>query len=93
MKYTIRNLVLASCLFGFSLLAQAEVVNINTADAKALATAIAGVGLAKAEEIVRYRELHGPFGSIDELTMVRGIGAKTVEKNRAALSTNPGEAE
>lgn len=91
MKYTIRNLVLASCLFGFSLLAHAEVVNINTADAQALAAAISGVGISKAEEIVRYRELHGPFGSVDELAMVRGIGAKTVEKNRAALSADSGE--
>ena len=93
MKCNFRNLVLACGLFGFSLLAQAEVVNINTADAETLAAAIAGVGIAKAEEIVRYREIHGPFNSVDQLTMVRGIGAKTVEKNRAALSASSAEAE
>ena len=93
MKCTFRNLALASCLLGFSLFAQAEVVNINTADAEALAAAMAGVGVTKAEEIVRYREVHGPFSSVEELTMVRGIGAKTVEKNRAALSTRSAEAK
>ena len=89
MKTTLRKLVLASCLFGFSLLAQAEMVNINTADAETLAAAISGVGITKAEEIVRYREQHGPFSSVEELSMVRGIGSKTIEKNRATLSASP----
>jgi len=93
MKSTFRNLVLASCLVGFSVLAHAETVNINTANAQTLAAAIAGVGITKAEEIVRYREQHGPFTSVDELSMVRGIGSKTVEKNRAALSANPAESK
>ncbi len=93
MKFNFRNLVLAACLSGLSLLANAEIVDINTADAKTLATAISGVGIAKAEEIVRYRELHGPFLTVDELAMVRGIGAKTVEKNRPTLSVSPAEAK
>lgn len=93
MKFNIKNLILASCLLGCSFLAQADVVNVNTADAKTLAAAMNGVGITKAEEIVRYREANGPFGSVDELTLVRGIGAKTVDKNRAALSIAPTEAK
>ncbi len=61
-------------------------VNINTATAAELAEAISGVGLKKAEAIVAYRELHGGFSSLDELTEVKGLGVGTVEKNRAKLT-------
>ncbi|MEP7042632.1 MAG: helix-hairpin-helix domain-containing protein [Dokdonella sp.] len=60
-------------------------VDINSADAKALAEAMTGVGLIKAEAIVAYREAHGPFKSVEELAKVKGIGAKTIEANRAAV--------
>ena len=64
-------------------------VDINSADAEVLATAIKGVGLKKAEAIVAYRNQHGPFKSIDELTLVRGIGEKTVESSRDNLTIEP----
>jgi len=60
-------------------------VDINTADAKTLAEALAGVGLGKAEAIVRYRNEHGPFKSIDALAKVKGIGPKLVARNRDAI--------
>jgi len=60
-------------------------VDINTANAGELASAITGVGEKKAAVIVQYREAHGPFTSVDELAMVKGIGAGTVEKNRHNL--------
>ena len=60
-------------------------VDINTADAKTLATALIGIGAAKAEAIVAYREANGPFKRLDELLKVKGVGAKTLEKNRAIL--------
>jgi transcriptional accessory protein Tex/SPT6 len=41
----------------------AEPVNINTADATALAKALDGIGPAKAKAIVSYREKNGPFKS------------------------------
>ena len=47
-----------------------------------VSTALNGVGEAKAEAIVAYREEHGPFKSADQLAEVKGIGLKTVEKNR-----------
>ena len=56
-------------------------LNINTANAEQL-TQMQGIGTKKAEAIVRYREEHGPFASLDSLTMVRGIGEATIEKNR-----------
>jgi competence protein ComEA len=64
---------------------QAEPVNINTADAAALAKALNGVGPAKAKAIVSYREKNGPFKSVDQLAMVEGITQKLIEKNRADI--------
>lgn len=64
----------------------AATVNINTADAATLASSLKGVGTARAEEIVRYREAYGPFKSVDELTDVKGIGNATLEGNRAIIT-------
>ena len=61
-------------------------VNINKADAAALASGLTGVGTARAEEIVRYREAYGPFKSVDELTEVKGIGKSTLDQNRARIT-------
>ena len=58
-------------------------VNINGASAAELAAGLNGVGLSKAEAIVRYREQFGDFESVDELTDVTGIGAATVDRNRS----------
>ena len=62
-----------------------EPVNINLASAEAIAEALSGVGLAKANRIVEYREACGPFEHVDELAAVRGIGQAMVEKNRDAI--------
>ena len=62
-----------------------EPVNINLASAEAIAEALSGVGLAKANRIVEYREAYGPFKHVAELAAVRGIGQATVEKNRDAI--------
>jgi competence protein ComEA len=63
----------------------AEPVNINTADAAAIAKALNGVGPAKAKAIVSYRDKNGPFKTVDQLAMVEGISQKLIEKNRADL--------
>ena len=77
----IQSVVLSFCFF-FSTLAFSGAVNINTADAESLASSLNGVGEKKALAIVEYREQNGPFKSADELTLVKGIGESTVEKNR-----------
>jgi competence protein ComEA len=61
-------------------------VNINTADAQTLAANLKGVGEARAQEIVRYRETYGPFASADELTEVKGIGKSTLDMNRDVIT-------
>ena len=48
-------------------------VNLNTADAPTL-DRLPGVGEVLAERIVADREAHGPFGSVDDLERVSGIG-------------------
>ena len=57
-------------------------VNVNTADAETISAELKGVGLAKAKAIVEYRKKHGPFRSADDLSLVKGIGERTVELNR-----------
>lgn len=57
-------------------------VNINTADASTLALALDGVGMAKAQDIVAYREKNGDFKSVEQLAEVKGIGAATIARNR-----------
>ena len=64
----------------------ADQVSINTATAEQIAEAVTGIGLKKAEAIVKYREEHGAFESLEELLEVKGIGEKTLEKNRDSLT-------
>jgi competence protein ComEA len=89
----VRALVAATCLFGLSAIAFAGSVNVNTADAETLATTMSGVGVSKAEAIVEYRQANGPFTSLDQLSEVKGIGPKTVERNRAQLTVESGPAQ
>lgn len=63
------------------------IVNINQAGAEELAEALTGIGLARAQAIVADREQNGAYQSADELARVRGIGANTVERNRARIRT------
>lgn len=66
-------------------------VNVNTADAATLAESLDGVGASKAEAIIAYRDANGPFKDADQLVNVKGIGLKTLEKNRQYIQV--GEAE
>ena len=64
-------------------------VNVNTADAETMSTELKGVGLSKAQAIVEYRQKHGSFKSADDLSLVKGIGERTVEINRADIRVGP----
>ncbi len=66
--------------------AQAEKVNINTANAEQIAAALNGVGDNKTKAIVEYRSSHGKFKSIESLENVDGIGEKTVASNKDKIS-------
>jgi competence protein ComEA len=58
-----------------------EKIDINKANADELAS-LTGVGDKYAERIVDYRENNGMFKNVEDLMKVKGIGVKTVEKNR-----------
>ncbi len=54
-------------------------INLNTAPADSLEL-IPGIGPVYAERITGYREKHGRFKSVMDLTKVSGIGPKTVKE-------------
>jgi competence protein ComEA len=82
MKSLNRFLGLAALVLALPFVAYAGPVNVNTADAETISAELQGVGLSKAMAIVDYRKAHGPFKSVDDLTLVKGIGERTVEINR-----------
>lgn len=59
-------------------------LNLNHANAAQL-QALPEVGARLADRIVRYRETHGPFRSVDELAEVHGIGERTITRLREML--------
>jgi competence protein ComEA len=63
----------------------ADAVNINTADARTIAKELKGIGVARAQAIVAYRNEHGPFKSPDDLGLVKGIAQKVIDQNRANI--------
>ena len=58
-----------------------EIINVNTAKKDELIF-LPNVGPVTAERIIRFREDFGVFKSIDDLTRVKGIGPKTLDKLR-----------
>ncbi|MDO5044258.1 MAG: ComEA family DNA-binding protein [Coriobacteriia bacterium] len=59
-------------------------ININTAQASELMS-LDGIGEKTAQSIIKDREKHGPFRSVDDLTRVGGIGEKKLENIRDAI--------
>ena len=90
MKLLLQSLLFTAVLAAGPAFAAAAPVNVNTADAAAIATAMKGVGLSKAEAIVAYRQTHGPFKSLEQLAEVKGIGLKTIDNNRDKLTVGAG---
>lgn len=62
-----------------------EVVNINSADANTLAQTLTGVGVKRAQQIVAWRETHGPFTAVEQLLNIKGIGEATLAKNKSRI--------
>ncbi len=60
-------------------------ININTATVEEL-TQLKNVGVKTAERIVAYREANGPFRSMDDLTNVKGIGEKILDRNQNRMT-------
>jgi competence protein ComEA len=83
MKLPVRLLaLLVACM---PMWAFAGPVDINSADAQTISNELEGVGLTKAKAIVEYRKKHGPFKSAEDLSLVKGIGERTVELNKGNI--------
>ena len=74
--------VLTMILLGVTLLFGA--VDINSAGKKDLIS-LSGIGAKKADAIIEYRDTNC-FKNVDELAKVKGIGKKTIDKNRDNLT-------
>jgi competence ComEA-like helix-hairpin-helix protein len=53
-------------------------INLNSATLAQL-DSLPGIGPVLAQRIIDYREAHGPFTSLSQLTLVEGIGQKKLE--------------
>lgn len=79
------KLSLSIFVLGLSANVFAGPVNINTADASTLDAELNGVGPTIAQRIVAFRQANGPFSAPEQLSLVKGVGERTIEKNREFL--------
>jgi competence protein ComEA len=86
------SILVSSGLALAALTASAGPVDINTADAATLARELNGVGPARAQAIVAYRNEHGPFKSVDDLRLVKNMPQKVIDSNRELLRMDGGKA-
>lgn len=82
---TLKLLVISSALLFCAFSLSAAPVNINTADANTISANLKGIGKVRAKAVIDYRKIHGDFASAKSLTQVKGIGSKTVEKNKSDI--------
>lgn len=81
-----KTLIALALCFAFALPAFAATpVNVNKANAQTIANSLDGIGMSKAEAIVAYRSAHGPFKNVDDVGKVKGVGDKTLARNRDAI--------
>jgi competence protein ComEA len=60
-------------------------IDINSADINTLSL-LKGVGMKKAEAIIKYRNINGKFVLIEDLLNVNGIGKKILTLNKSKLT-------
>ena len=85
LRTLLNALIVSAALLAQAAFAAPDSVNVNSADAETLAAVLDGVGLARAEAIVAYRQENGRFGDIYDLANVKGIGDRTIELNEARI--------
>jgi len=61
-------------------------ININTASERELDDLLEGIGPVRARSIISWRQIHGPFASVDDLAAVPGLSEKVVEKLRPLIT-------
>jgi competence protein ComEA len=88
----ITTLVLALLLSASETTGEQTTVDVNSASIAQL-NEVSGIGNAKAQAIVEYRDKNGPFESVDDLRNVKGIGDKLLARLRPQLSVGNGGAK
>jgi len=68
-----------------------ETVNINKANAATLAAYLKGIGVNKAEAIVKYRKSNGSFKTAADIKNVPGVGDETFKDIKSKISTSRGK--
>ncbi len=76
-------------LIGFSSLTMAAQVNVNKASAAQISENLTGIGVVKAQRIVDYCEKNS-CSKPEDLMNVKGVGPKTIDKNRDNLMFSDG---
>jgi len=74
---------------GISIPGEVPLIDINTATLEEL-DSLPGIGNSRAQEIIRYREEHGGFKSVDELKEVEQIGDAIFEQIKDLVTVEPG---
>lgn len=85
LRSLLNMLLVSAALMAQAAFAAPESVNVNSADAETLAAVLDGVGLARAEAIIAYRQENGRFSNIYDLANVKGIGDRTIELNEERI--------
>lgn len=85
LRSLLNMLLVSAALMAQAAFAAPESVNVNSADAETLAAVLDGVGLARAEAIIAYRQENGRFSDIYDLANVKGIGDRTIELNEERI--------
>jgi competence protein ComEA len=84
----VRKVLWCVVLFLFALsvplYAAQGVINVNTSTKEELMM-LPGIGEKTASAIVAYRQASGPFKTIDDMTKIKGISKKKLDKLRPAL--------
>lgn len=60
-------------------------INVNQATVEQLDKGLLGVGPRIAMEIVKHRNQHGPYQSVEDLDKVKYVGSRMLDKNKGRI--------
>ena len=63
-------------------------IDLNTATVEQLMT-LDRIGEVVAQRIVAYRDQNGPFGAVEDLMKVKGVGEKVFDRNKDRITVSP----
>jgi competence ComEA-like helix-hairpin-helix protein len=82
----LKKVICAVALAATPMLAFATQVDVNKAGKDELMKGLQGITEQQADAIIKYREKHGPFIKLNELTFVEGVGRELILPNYDRLT-------